>query len=76
MAIETISPTGEIKLPEDILLAIGLKPGDELIMVTRGDHIIMAPKPKDWEKSILGIGKGLYGENYLQEERDSWDRKE
>ena len=53
--------------------ALGLKPGDKLLVVPKGNSIILLKKPKSFAAAIRGIGKGLYPEDYLKKERESWD---
>jgi hypothetical protein len=43
--------------------------------MVRGATVVMMPKPKDHLKALMGIGRGLYGEDYLRKERESWDNE-
>ena len=52
---------------------MGLKPGDKLLVVMRGDDMIVFRKPKSYRAAITGIGRGLYPPDYLKKERESWE---
>jgi hypothetical protein len=47
--------------------ALGVKAGDRLLVVSRGDTVILLRKPKKYSKAIAGMGKGLFGSGYLAE---------
>ena len=53
--------------------ALGLKPGDKLLVVPKGNSIILLKKPKSFAAAVRGMGKGLYPADYLKKERDSWE---
>ncbi len=38
--------------------------------------VILEPPTKSWVERVAGIGKGMYGDvdEYIKNERDSWDR--
>lgn len=36
-----VLPKGQITIPKDIRDALGIKPGDRLVLVKDGDHVIM-----------------------------------
>jgi len=52
---------------------MGLKPGDKLLVVLKGDDMIVLRKPKSYRAAIAGIGRGLYPPDYLKKERESWE---
>jgi bifunctional DNA-binding transcriptional regulator/antitoxin component of YhaV-PrlF toxin-antitoxin module len=52
---------------------LGLKPGDKLLVVLRGEHLIVLPKPKSFERATRGLARGKYGADYLKKERESWE---
>jgi bifunctional DNA-binding transcriptional regulator/antitoxin component of YhaV-PrlF toxin-antitoxin module len=53
--------------------ALGVKAGDQLLVVVRGEKVIIIEKPKSYRKAIRGMGKGLYPDGYLAKERKGWD---
>lgn len=67
-----LSRKNQIILPREARDALQVKAGDKLLVVVRGDTVILLPKPKKYSKAIAGIGKGLYPSNYLQNERKNW----
>jgi AbrB family looped-hinge helix DNA binding protein len=67
-----ISSKNQIVVPREARSALKLKPGDRLLAVVRGDTLILMAKPKKHSKAIRGMGKGLYPEDYLKKERESW----
>ena len=72
MAVK-LSSKNQIVVPLEARKALGLKPGDKLEIVVKGNMIIMFPKPKSWEAAIRGIARGVYPKGYLEKERQSWD---
>jgi AbrB family looped-hinge helix DNA binding protein len=67
-----LSTKNQIVIPREIRDALGVKVGDRLLVVPRGDTVILLRKPKKYSKTIAGMGKGLFGPGYLAEERESW----
>ena len=67
-----LSTKNQIVIPREIREALGVKAGDKLLAVPRGDIVILLRRPKKYSKAITGIGKGFYGPNYLSQERESW----
>jgi AbrB family looped-hinge helix DNA binding protein len=67
-----LSIKNQIVIPREIRDALGVKAGDKLIAVPRRDIVILLRRPKKYAQAISGIGKGLYGSNYLSQERQSW----
>jgi AbrB family looped-hinge helix DNA binding protein len=68
-----LSSKNQIVIPREAREALGVKAGDQLLVVVRGERVIVLEKPKVPHKAIRGIGKGLYGPGYLDKERKSWD---
>ena len=73
MAEATLSSNNQIVIPREARKALGLKPGDKLLVVLQGDDIIVLQKPKSYRKAISGLGRGLYPDDYLKKERESWE---
>lgn len=72
MACIKLSSKNQIVLPKDARKAMNVKSGDELLVVVKGSVTLVMPKPKSYAETLLGIGKDLYPEGYLEEERQSW----
>jgi AbrB family looped-hinge helix DNA binding protein len=69
----TLSSKNQISIPTKYREALGLKPGDKILMTLYDDHLIVMKRPDSFAKALEGLGKGLYPEGYLEEERGSWD---
>jgi AbrB family looped-hinge helix DNA binding protein len=67
-----LSTTNQIVIPREIREALGVKAGDKLLAVPRGDIVILLRRPKKYSQAITGIGEGLYGPDYLAQQRESW----
>jgi bifunctional DNA-binding transcriptional regulator/antitoxin component of YhaV-PrlF toxin-antitoxin module len=52
---------------------LGLKAGDKLLVVLRGGHLIILPKPNSFTRATRGLARGKYGPDYLKKERESWE---
>jgi AbrB family looped-hinge helix DNA binding protein len=67
-----LSTKNQIVIPREIREALGVKAGDKLLAVPRRDIVLLLRRPKKYSKATSGIGKGLYGPDYLTRERESW----
>lgn len=67
-----LSSKNQIVIPREARGALGVKSGDRLLVVIRGDTVILLRKPAKYSQAIRGTGKGLYPGDYLEKERDSW----
>lgn len=73
MAQATLSPRNQIVIPREARQALGVKAGDRLLVVVRGERVIVLEKPKAHRTAIRGLGAGLYPADYLAKERKNWD---
>ena len=73
MAEAKLSSKNQIVVPKEARESLGVKPGDKLLLIVKGKSVYLYPKPKNYEKAIRGLGKGLYPPDYLKKERESWD---
>ena len=73
MAEATLSSKNQIVIPRDARQALNLKPGDRVLVVTRGDRVIVLQKPKSYRAAIRGLACGRYPAGYLEKERRSWE---
>ena len=62
----------QIVIPCEKSEALKMKAGDQLIVVVRGDKVIILERPKSFAAAISGIAQP-YPPDYLKEERESWD---
>lgn len=77
MTTVKLSSKNQIVLPKEAREHLRVGPGDELLVVPKGQTVILVPKPKDAVKALAGTGKGIYGKShrYLKRERRSWQHK-
>ena len=67
-----LSAKNQIVIAREVRAALGVKAGDRLLVVPRGNTVILLRKPKKYRKAIAGMSKGIYESHYLDKERDSW----
>jgi AbrB family looped-hinge helix DNA binding protein len=73
MTQATLSSKNQIVIPREAREALQVKPGDKLLVVVRGESVIVLQKPKAHHAAIRGLAGGAYPEGYLGKERESWD---
>jgi AbrB family looped-hinge helix DNA binding protein len=73
VAESTLSAKNQIVIPREARTALGLKAGDKIVVVTRGNTLIMFKKPESYRAAMRGIAKGIYPAGYAVKERRSWD---
>ena len=73
MTEATLSAKNQIVIPREAREALGLKPGDKIVVVVHGKKVLVLQKPKSYRQAIRGLGRKLYPPGYLQKERESWD---
>jgi len=72
MAEATLSAKNQIVIPKEAREALGVKPGDKLLVVVRGDHVVILQKPQSYRAAIRGLLKDHpYPKDYLKKERAS-----
>ena len=67
-----LSTKNQILIPREARNALRAKAGDKLLVVVRGDTVILLRRPKQYSKAIAGMGRGLYPADYLRGEREAW----
>jgi AbrB family looped-hinge helix DNA binding protein len=73
MAQVTFSSKNQIVIPREAREALGVKAGDQLLVVVHGESVMILKKPKSFHKAIRGLGAGIYSAGFLASERESWD---
>jgi AbrB family looped-hinge helix DNA binding protein len=73
MSQATLSAKNQIVIPCEAREALRVKAGDKLLVVVRGERVIVLQKPKTHHAAIRGLTAGQYRDGYLQKERKSWD---
>jgi AbrB family looped-hinge helix DNA binding protein len=72
MTEATLSTKNQIVIPREARQALGLKPGDKILVVVRSGKVLVLQKPKSYRDAIRGLARGKYPKDYLQKERQSW----
>ena len=72
MAEAKLSGKNQIVVPLEARRALGLKAGDKLLVVVRGDRVIVLQKPKSHQQALRGLARRPYPPDYLRKERSSW----
>jgi AbrB family looped-hinge helix DNA binding protein len=66
----------QIVIPKDIRESIAIVEGDELIIDTIDDKIILTRKPKSYTKKLKGLHKEIWKDidpkEYVKKEREKW----
>ena len=73
MAEATLSAKNQIVIPREARAALGLKSGDKILVVLRGERVLILQKPKAHHVAIRGLARRAYPSGHLQKERQSWD---
>lgn len=73
-ATVTLSSKFQIVIPREARQALGLSAGDELLVLSKPDRVVIIPKPKKFAKHMAGLHREVWqgAETYLQDERDTW----
>jgi len=71
-----LSKKSQIVIPKDVRKAVGISEGDELIVDTEKEKIILTVKPKSYTRRLRGlhkdVWKGVDPKKYVKAERESW----
>ncbi|MBZ5669322.1 MAG: AbrB/MazE/SpoVT family DNA-binding domain-containing protein [Acidobacteriia bacterium] len=73
MAEATLSTKNQIVIPREAREALRLRAGDRILVVVRGERVIVLQKPKSPHAAIRGLARGVYSRGHLRKERQSWD---
>jgi AbrB family looped-hinge helix DNA binding protein len=69
----TLSSKNQIVIPREAREALGVKPGDKLLVTARGNRFIIMQKPESHQAAIRGLAANTFDAKYLRKERKSWD---
>jgi AbrB family looped-hinge helix DNA binding protein len=76
MVQATLSSKNQIVIPKEAREALGLKPGDKLLVTVHNGKIMVMERPAKYHLAIQGlVPPGFYGPDYLKKERASWKPK-
>ena len=73
MTEATLSAKNQIVIPREAREALGLKPGDKILVLVRSGKVLVLQKPKSYHAAIRGLARRAYPKNYLKKERLSWE---
>jgi AbrB family looped-hinge helix DNA binding protein len=73
MTEATLSTKNQIVIPREAREALGLKPGDKILVVVRAGKVLVLQKPKSYHAAIRGLARRAYPKSYLHKERKSWE---
>jgi AbrB family looped-hinge helix DNA binding protein len=68
-----MSSKNQVVIPTEARQKLGLKAGDRLKVLIKGDSLCLVKEPENYVEKLYGSGKDIYKNNYLVAERDSWD---
>ena len=78
MPAVTVSSKNQITLPAEIVRAMGIQPGEKLVLDLVDGRIVAVREPASWADYMLGAGRNVYGttnaavHRYVAEERATW----
>jgi antitoxin PrlF len=72
MPESTLSTKNQIVIPKEVRQALGVKPGDKLLLIVRGSTVVVLRRPESYHSSIRGLATKNYSAKYLEKERQSW----
>ena len=72
MGVQKLSSKNQLVLPKEAREAMGVKGGDELLVVVKDGLTIVLPKPKRYARALRGVAKNIYPRDYLKREHRAW----
>lgn len=73
MTEATLSAKNQIVIPREAREALGLKPGDKILVVVKGAQVLVLQKPESYHVVTRGLARSRYPKNYLRKERQNWE---
>lgn len=74
-----VSSKYQIVIPKRVREALGLRPGDRLLLAFEDGKVVMRLRPRSYAQHLRGLHKevwqGLDATEYVREERASWARE-
>ncbi|WP_342832929.1 AbrB/MazE/SpoVT family DNA-binding domain-containing protein [Candidatus Hadarchaeum sp.] len=71
-----VSSRYQIVLPKGVREALGLRPGDRLLVALEGSRVVLRPKPQSYAQALRGlhqeVWQGLNAQEYVEKEREGW----
>jgi AbrB family looped-hinge helix DNA binding protein len=72
MAEAILSSKNQIVVPREAREALGIKPGDKVLVSVLGNSVLILRKPKSYHVALRGVARTPYPKDYLKKERASW----
>jgi AbrB family looped-hinge helix DNA binding protein len=69
MTEATLSAKNQIVIPREAREALGLKPGDKILVVVRGKKILVLKRPVSHRVALRGLARRIYAAGHIQNER-------
>jgi AbrB family looped-hinge helix DNA binding protein len=73
MTQATVSSKNQIVIPREAREALRLRAGDKVLVVVRGNRVLVLQKPVSHRRAIRGLAGSVYPSQHLQKERQSWE---
>ncbi len=67
-----LSTKNQIVIPREAREALRVKAGDKILVVVRGERVLVLQKPKSHHAAIRGLAQGRYPKDHVQKERQGW----
>ena len=72
----TMSRKNQIVVPREAREKLHLEPGQQLLVLSKEDRIVLIPRPKNFTGRMAGLHKevwqGIDTDDYIAAERDGW----
>jgi AbrB family looped-hinge helix DNA binding protein len=73
MTEATLSTKNQIVIPREAREALGLKPGDKILVIVKGANVLVLQRPKSHRAALRGLARQKYPKDHVQKERQSWE---
>ena len=73
MTEATVSSKNQIVIPREAREALQLRVGDKILVVVRGERVLLLQKPRSHSAAIRGLARGRYPRGHVEKERQSWE---
>lgn len=72
-----LSSRYQILIPKRVREALGLRPGDRLLVDIDGGKVVLRPRPRSYSRHLRGLHKEIWQDldatEHVRRERESWD---
>jgi AbrB family looped-hinge helix DNA binding protein len=75
-----VSKKYQIVIPKGVRRLLGIRPGDRFLISVEGDKVVMRLRPRSYAQKLRGLHKevwqGVEASEYVEKERETWEKKE